>query len=111
MRKQVEYYFSSSNLERDNYLRCLMDKDGWVPIALLQTFPKVQQMNLKLQEIIQSLALSSELVVSSVVVTAADADSDTLAAQALVRKGDDWERWPMEGALFFEAPEVDGSEA
>ena len=35
VRNQITYYFSDANLSRDNYLRCLMDADGWVPLMLL----------------------------------------------------------------------------
>ena len=31
---------------RDTYLRCIMDADGWVPVVLLQRFPKIASENL-----------------------------------------------------------------
>lgn len=44
LRQQVEYYFSADNLCRDSFLRTHMDKDGFVPLALLAAFPKVRSL-------------------------------------------------------------------
>ncbi|KAI5006634.1 hypothetical protein ZWY2020_033877 [Hordeum vulgare] len=35
---QVEYYFSDTNLERDGFLKSLMDEQGWVPISKVADF-------------------------------------------------------------------------
>jgi len=41
--KQLEYYFSAINLAKDTYLRTLRElNDGYVPVAILITFGKVQ---------------------------------------------------------------------
>lgn len=39
---QVEYYFSVENLVRDAYFRRQMDGDGWIPLAVLASFPRVR---------------------------------------------------------------------
>ena len=38
-----EYYFSEENLQRDFFLRRKMDKDGWIPVSLIASFHRVQQ--------------------------------------------------------------------
>ncbi|GJN37897.1 hypothetical protein PR202_gb26896 [Eleusine coracana subsp. coracana] len=35
---QVEYYFSDENLERDEFLKSLMDDYGWVPVSKITDF-------------------------------------------------------------------------
>lgn len=44
MMKQIEYYFSDSNLEKDEFMqRHLRDNNGSLPIGILLTFPKVKK--------------------------------------------------------------------
>jgi len=38
-----EYYFSEENLQRDFFLRRKMDRDGWIPVSLIASFHRVQQ--------------------------------------------------------------------
>jgi len=38
-----EYYFSEDNLQRDFFLRRKMDIDGWIPVSLIASFHRVQQ--------------------------------------------------------------------
>ncbi|KAG4389128.1 hypothetical protein GLYMA_06G022100v4 [Glycine max] len=38
---QIDYYFSDANLVKDEYLRSNMDEQGWVPISLIASFPRV----------------------------------------------------------------------
>ena len=41
--RQLEYYFSQSNLEKDTYVETLRQlNDGFVPVSILQRFSKVQ---------------------------------------------------------------------
>ena len=58
---------------RDSYLRHLMDVDGWVPLILLCSFPKVAREGLTLVQVVDALKLSSNVVVSAVV-----AEGDTI---------------------------------
>jgi len=92
VRLQVEYYFSEENLTKDSYLRCLMDADGWVPVMLLSTFPKVSQEGLELPQVVEALQHSTAVTVQG-----------TAAApqQALVRRATDYARWPVKGAVFI----------
>ncbi|KAG8785542.1 hypothetical protein FRC15_001167 [Serendipita sp. 397] len=41
---QIEYYFSHENVAKDVYLRERMDKQGWVPLHILQSFPRIQSL-------------------------------------------------------------------
>lgn len=41
---QIEYYFSSTNLCKDTYLRGLMNSNGWVPLSLLSSFYRVSRL-------------------------------------------------------------------
>ena len=41
IRWRVEYWFSSENLSRDDFLKSEMDEEGWVPISHIITFPSV----------------------------------------------------------------------
>lgn len=36
--KQIEYYLSEENLTKDNYLRSIMDNDGWIPLPIIMNF-------------------------------------------------------------------------
>ncbi|KAJ3589232.1 hypothetical protein NHX12_010078 [Muraenolepis orangiensis] len=42
VKRQIEYYFSLDNLERDFFLRRKMDQEGFLPIGLIASFHRVQ---------------------------------------------------------------------
>lgn len=42
IRKQVEYYFSEENLQRDFFLRRKMDREGFLPVSLIAGFHRIQ---------------------------------------------------------------------
>uniref|UniRef100_A0A131XKS1 La-related protein 1 n=1 Tax=Hyalomma excavatum TaxID=257692 RepID=A0A131XKS1_9ACAR len=42
VRKQVEYYFSEENLQRDFFLRRKMDAQGYLPLSLIASFHRIQ---------------------------------------------------------------------
>lgn len=47
--RTLNHYFSDMNLQRDDYLRGLMQPgDGWVSLALIQTFPRMKQLGVHL---------------------------------------------------------------
>lgn len=48
-----EYYFSEINLQKDFFLRRKMDKEGWIPISLIASFHRVQQLTQDVQMIIE----------------------------------------------------------
>lgn len=42
VRKQIEFYFSTGNLGHDEYLRSLMDPEGWIELGQLVKFPRLK---------------------------------------------------------------------
>ena len=42
VRAQFEFYFSEQNLERDIYLRSLMDPEGYVSVREIMSFRRIQ---------------------------------------------------------------------
>lgn len=57
---QIEYYFGMENLLKDVYLRKHMTDEGWLPITLLQSFRRIENMTSDfsiLMEAIQSSQL------------------------------------------------------
>jgi len=61
--KQVEFYFSNSNLPRDKFLLNLTKEDnGWVPIATLASFKRMQQLTTDMDTIVKALKASPELL-------------------------------------------------
>ncbi|CAJ0962594.1 unnamed protein product, partial [Mesorhabditis belari] len=59
LRLQLEYYFSRENLIQDRYLRCQMDTDQWVSIAIIAGFRKIVQLTTDYSLILQVLRESS----------------------------------------------------
>uniref|UniRef100_A0A7N2R2U0 HTH La-type RNA-binding domain-containing protein n=2 Tax=Quercus lobata TaxID=97700 RepID=A0A7N2R2U0_QUELO len=75
--KQIDYYFSDANLVKDVYLRSNMDDQGWVPIALIASFPRVRSMTTNVQLILDSLSSS----------TIVEVQDDK------VRRRNEWNKW------------------
>lgn len=55
VRKQIEYYFSEENLQRDFFLRRKMDANGFLPISLIASFHRVQALTQDVQMVIDAL--------------------------------------------------------
>ncbi|CAG2114566.1 unnamed protein product [Medioppia subpectinata] len=55
IKKQIEYYFSDENLQRDFFLRRKMDANGFLPISLISSFHRVQALTQDVQMVIDSL--------------------------------------------------------
>ncbi|XP_009068387.1 PREDICTED: la-related protein 1, partial [Acanthisitta chloris] len=55
IKRQIEYYFSVDNLERDFFLRRKMDSDGFLPITLIASFHRVQALTTDISLIIKAL--------------------------------------------------------
>eukprot|EP00928_Gymnodinium_smaydae_P026878 TRINITY_DN20967_c0_g2_i1.p1 TRINITY_DN20967_c0_g2~~TRINITY_DN20967_c0_g2_i1.p1 ORF type:complete len:548 (+),score=162.89 TRINITY_DN20967_c0_g2_i1:95-1738(+) len=64
IQQQVEYYFSEENLPKDKYLRSILDDKGWVKLADLAAFPRLQGMGATVKSISAALKNSSYLSVS-----------------------------------------------
>ncbi|XP_035388921.1 la-related protein 1B isoform X2 [Electrophorus electricus] len=79
IKRQIEYYFSLPNLERDFFLRRKMDTEGFLPISLIAGFRRVQALT-------TDLSLIMEAVKNSDVVELVDQK---------IRRKDDPEQWPI----------------
>ncbi|KAI3460425.1 hypothetical protein Pfo_017088 [Paulownia fortunei] len=75
--KQIDFYFSDDNLVKDNFLRSNMDDHGWVPIALIASFRRVQQLTKDIPVILESLRYS----------TVVEVQGDK------VRRRNEWNKW------------------
>ncbi|XP_026799975.3 la-related protein 1B isoform X3 [Pangasianodon hypophthalmus] len=81
IKRQIEYYFSLHNLERDFFLRRKMDAKGFLPISLIAGFRRIQALT-------TDISLIMEAVKSSDVVELVD---------ERIRRKDDPEHWPIPG--------------
>lgn len=61
IKKQIEYYFSEENLNRDFFLRRKMDAEGYIPITLIASFHRVQALSTDVALVIDSLRGSETL--------------------------------------------------
>ncbi|TKR77708.1 hypothetical protein L596_018629 [Steinernema carpocapsae] len=92
VRRQIEYYFSKDNLQKDFFLRRKMDKDGYLPLSLIASFPRVRSLTADLDLIAGGLEGSEIVEVST---------TDGYK----VRARDDPTQWP----LAYGAPVSDSS--
>ncbi|PWN47356.1 hypothetical protein IE53DRAFT_371523 [Violaceomyces palustris] len=89
---QIEFYFSQRNLQGDFFLRQRMDSQGWVDIAVVASFKRVQSMTRDLNVVRDTLLYSSVL----------DVDVENMR----VRKRYGWDAYVLpEG---WKAPELAG---
>ncbi|KAL5557824.1 hypothetical protein UlMin_034035 [Ulmus minor] len=82
--KQIDYYFSDANLVKDEYLRSNMDDQGWVPVSLIATFPRVERFKTTEEVILTSLTAFS---------------TDVEVQDKKIRKRDNWMKWLPTGQL------------
>jgi len=61
VKHQIEYYFSQENLDRDFFLRRKMTPEGYLPISLVASFNRVQQLTQDITFIVESV-VDSEIV-------------------------------------------------
>jgi len=61
VKKQIEYYFSEENLEKDFYLRRKMDSEGFLPVRLISSFHRVKNMTQDYGLVLTAIRKSSEL--------------------------------------------------
>lgn len=74
---QIDYYFSDANLVKDEFLKSNMDDQGWVPITLIASFPRVKSLTNNIQLILDSLRTS----------TVVEVQDDK------VRRRNEWMKW------------------
>uniref|UniRef100_A0A9J7XRZ7 La ribonucleoprotein 1B n=1 Tax=Cyprinus carpio carpio TaxID=630221 RepID=A0A9J7XRZ7_CYPCA len=93
IKRQIEYYFSLPNLERDFFLRRKMDSKGFLPISLIASFHRVQALT-------TDISLIKEAVKNSEVVELADEQ---------IRRKEEPEQWPIPGPSL-DSPRTDFSQ-
>ncbi|KAK6742210.1 hypothetical protein RB195_009835 [Necator americanus] len=64
VRKQIEYYFSADNLQKDFFLRRKMNAEGFLPITLIASFPRVRSLTQDLALICEGLRDSDKVELS-----------------------------------------------
>ncbi|KAK6035123.1 la domain protein [Cooperia oncophora] len=64
VRKQIEYYFSADNLQKDFFLRRKMNSEGFLPITLIASFPRVRSLTQDLTLICEGLRDSEKVELS-----------------------------------------------
>ncbi|XP_040274371.1 la-related protein 1B [Bufo bufo] len=93
LKRQIEYYFSLENLERDFFLRRKMDSQGFLPLSLIAGFHRVQSLSTDLSLICEALKNSTEVEI----------------VDQKIRKKVDPEKWPIPAAPAQELKHTDFS--
>ncbi|XP_048884287.1 la-related protein 1-like isoform X2 [Brienomyrus brachyistius] len=94
VKRQIEYYFSVGNLERDFFLRRKMDQNGFLPIALIASFHRVQALTTDLGLIMEALKNSKEVEVT----------------ELKIRPRAEPEKWPLPGLTVPDHAHTDFSQ-
>jgi len=82
VQSQIEYYFGQDNLIKDVYLRSkLMNEEGWVQIAAIANFSRIQSMTTDMALIMDAIATSQKLEM--------DAQGQS------VRLNNGWQEWVL----------------
>jgi len=58
VKSQIEYYFSSENLQKDIFLRRKMDVDGSIPVSIIAGFNRVKALTHDIQLIVKAVETS-----------------------------------------------------
>uniref|UniRef100_A0A8C1YGA7 La ribonucleoprotein 1, translational regulator n=1 Tax=Cyprinus carpio TaxID=7962 RepID=A0A8C1YGA7_CYPCA len=94
IKRQIEYYFSVDNLQRDFFLRRKMDQEGFLPLALIASFHRVQALT-------TDVSLIKEALKDSKVVEIIDLK---------IRCKEEPEKWPLLGLALTDQPHTDFSQ-
>nr|XP_008110243.1 PREDICTED: la-related protein 1B isoform X1 [Anolis carolinensis] len=94
IKRQIEYYFSVENLERDFFLRRKMDEQGFLPISLIASFHRVQALTTNVNLILEALKDSTEVEI----------------VDHKMRKRMEPEKWPIPGPSSRNRPQTDFSQ-
>ncbi|MCO5565186.1 hypothetical protein L7F22_018859 [Adiantum nelumboides] len=65
LQKQIEYYFSPENLIYDTFLVSKMDDEGFVPLSLIASFPRVRNLTWNTMFILDTLKNSTVVEVKN----------------------------------------------
>ncbi|KAM5263176.1 la-related protein 1B-like [Ctenodactylus gundi] len=94
VKRQIEYYFSVENLERDFFFWRKMDEQGFLPISPVASFHRVQALTTKLNLILEALKDSTEVEI----------------VDEKMRKKVEPEKWPFPGPPPQSVPQTDFSQ-
>ncbi|KAF3841111.1 hypothetical protein F7725_006973 [Dissostichus mawsoni] len=94
IKRQIEYYFSLDNLERDFFLRRKMDQEGFLPLSLVASFHRVQALTTDVNLILEALKGSQEVEI----------------IDGKIRRKVDPEQWPLPGLAMLNQPQTDFSQ-
>lgn len=112
--KQIEYYFSAENLDRDNYLRSKLSKEGYAPLPLISKFYRIVNMSFggdsnlihaALKQIISNENATVEIAVGSIK-GEEDFDDDLLLSQYFIRSKNWASLLPETFSTFVEIKEI-----
>jgi hypothetical protein len=85
IRSQIEYYFSEENLRKDQYLKSTMDGEGYVSLAKIKTFRRIQQLGADASMMLEAVKSSSKLhVIESIDGTNNDVSENTLLSETKI---------------------------
>merc|ERR1712003_596104 len=65
IQKQLEYYFSTKNMNEDQYLRAVMDDEGWVTIETILTFKRMKHLGATKELVTEAAFHSTAIEVDS----------------------------------------------
>uniref|UniRef100_A0A8C9VX77 La ribonucleoprotein 1, translational regulator n=1 Tax=Scleropages formosus TaxID=113540 RepID=A0A8C9VX77_SCLFO len=91
IKRQIEYYFSVENLERDFFLRRKMDQEGFLPVALIASFHRVQALSTDINFIMEALKDSKEVEL----------------VDLKIRRKVEPEKWPLPGLTVPDHSQTD----
>ncbi|XP_015916838.2 la-related protein 1 isoform X1 [Parasteatoda tepidariorum] len=91
LKKQIEYYFSEENLQKDFFMRRRMSSEGYIPIALIASFHRVQAQTQDISKVLEAISASDLLELK-----------ECPERGALVRTLVNPHQWPIHDALSAE---------
>lgn len=95
--QQIEYYFSAENLNKDNYLRSKLSKEGYAPLSLIAKFYRVVNLSFggdanlilaALREIAANESAAVEIALGANVNQETSGDHELSLAQYFIRSKD-----------------------
>lgn len=102
--RQLEYYFSSENLQKDEYLRSKLSKEGYAPATMIAKFYRVNNMSFggdpylilaSLREIVANEQSTVDVAVGSLLKSNAELqqqDEESPLSKYFIRSKD-WSNW------------------
>ncbi|KAG8192438.1 hypothetical protein JTE90_017968 [Oedothorax gibbosus] len=91
LKKQIEYYFSEENLQKDFFMRRRMNSEGYIPITLIASFHRVQALTTDISKVLEAVGSSETLQLI-----------DCPEKGPVVRTTVEPEKWPIHDALSTE---------